>query len=364
MLSTRRTPPMGWNSWNAFHTRIDQKCMVENAAAMVDKGLLDAGYEYFVVDDGWQAPARVDGRLQSDPDRFPDGMGWLGEQVRDLGLRFGMYLTPGRRTCAEIFDNYGDGSGLGSFGHEAQDLAQLIDWGVEFLKYDWCRGDSCGTGLNERLAFTRMSELIVQSPGELVYSISEYGVSQPWDWAPGVAHMWRTTKDITPHWWHVLWCARRTERRVAATAPGGVNDPDMLVAGIGNVTGAAAWSHVAIWAMLAAPLMAGNDLRTMDAETTRALCDPVLVGLSQDPLVSAGRLILRRPGLDVWERRTTTGSARLVVNTWPFPRSVSLSRWATASTALHTAEGAGAYSPRIGLPARGSVLLLSEEASP
>lgn len=358
MLSTRPTPPMGWNSWNAFRTKLDERTLVEVADALVDRGLLAAGYEFFVIDDGWQAPGRVSGRLVPDPQRFPSGVEWLGEQIRSRGLRLGLYLTPGRRTCAEIFDDYGDGSGLGSFGHEEQDLDQFVDWGVEFLKYDWCKGNKCGTGLDQQTAFTLMSRLVQEAPIEMIYSISEYGASRPWEWAPGVANMWRTTLDLSPRWWHLLWHARRTQRWATCSGPGAVNDPDMLVAGLGPITGPAAWSHVAIWAILAAPLFAGNDLRTMSEETVRALADPVLITLDQDPLVVSGRIVSRRPGLDIWERHTSSGRARLVVNTLPWARTISLSPWGSSQTALHTHEGSGTFTEKIRLPGRGSVLLL------
>lgn len=348
---------MGWNSWNAFRTQIDEGILVDTARAMVDRGLLAAGYDYFVIDDGWQAPARVDGRLVPDPERFPKGLHWLGDQIREQGLHLGLYLTPGRRTCAEIFDNYGDGSGLGSFEREEQDLTQFVDWGVEFLKYDWCQGNTCGTDLDEKTAFTLMSRLVQEAPVEMVYSISEYGTSRPWEWAPGVANMWRTTLDLFPRWWQVLQHARRTQRWAEYSRPGAVNDPDMLVAGQGPLTGAAAWSHVAMWAMQAAPLFAGNDLRTMSEETARALCDPVLIALDQDRLVASGRIISTRLGVDVWERRTSSGRVRLVVNTLPVARTISLSKWGSSRTSLHTLEGEGAFSSRLRLPGRGSVLL-------
>lgn len=349
---------MGWNSWNAFGTKLDEQTLLEVADVMVDRGLLAAGYDYFVIDDGWQHATRVGGRLVPDPDRFPSGMDWLGDQIRQRGLRLGLYLTPGRRTCAEIYEGYGLGAGLGSYGHEAQDLEQLLGWGVELLKYDWCRGDSCGTGINERAAFTKMAELIDQAPTDMIYSISEYGGSRPWEWAPGVAHMWRTTLDLSPRWWHILWHAHRTQRWSPVSRPGAVNDPDMLVAGLGSITGPAAWSHVAMWAMLAAPLFAGNDLCKSDGATIKALCDPTLISLAQDPLVSAGQIIARRPGLDVWERRTKSGRARLIVNQLPVAQSVSLDRWGRDGWRVRTHEGEGAFTARLRLPGRGSVLLL------
>lgn len=364
-LSHRMTPPMGWNSWNALRCQgIREDVLLEAASAWVDQGLADAGYRTFVLDDCWQAPGRVNGRLVPDPDRFPRGMAAFADDLRARGLQLGMYLTPGRRTCAEIYDSYGDGTGLGSFGHEEGDLTQLLGWGIEFLKYDWCKACSQGTGLTPRAAFARMASLLDAAELEIVYSVSEYGKHEPWLWASEFAHMWRTTPDISARWRSVLRCARATARVATYTRPGHVNDPDMLEVGNGRLLGATGWTHLAIWAMLAAPLFAGNDPRTMKPQLVRTLCDPVLIALDQDPMVRSGTLTRLEPGLDVWTRDTSRGPVTLVVNTWPLSRRVDLERYAgtlSASKLLVTDEGRGAWSPTIRLAPRSGVLLAGSE---
>lgn len=358
-------PAMGWNSWNCLRcATLTETAVLEMADTMVASGMREAGYHYVVVDDCWQAHRRrADGRLEAHPRRFPSGMAALGEQIHQRGLGFGLYLAPGRRTCAEIYDKYGERSGLGSFGHEELDLETLLGWGVDYLKYDWCKAESGGTGLSEAMAFTRMSELIAQADRDVVYSISEYGRSQPWEWAPGVAHSWRTTLDISPHWWRVLQNARRNVRRAGAPRSPhlfGINDPDMLEVGNGHLVGDPAWSHLAIWAMLGAPLMAGNDLRTMTDQTRDILLDPVLLALDQRSPVVPARLSRHRTGFDVWEREDAGGPVRLVVNTLPVARRadlVALTGEPVDGTVLHTREGRTEWVPSLRLPARGAVLV-------
>ncbi len=359
------SPSMGWNSWNALRCRgLDESTVVEMADALVSSGMREAGYEYLVIDDCWQAPRRrLDGRLVAHPQRFPSGIEAIAQEVRRRGLKLGLYLAPGRRTCAEIYDRYGERTGLGSFGREQLDLDTLLGWGVEYLKYDWCRAETGGTGLSEQESFTRMSELIAEADSDVVLAISEYGRTKPWQWAPGLAHSWRTTQDITPHWRRVLQLARRTARHpqpLPESGLFGVNDPDMLEVGNGRILGEAAWSHLAIWAMLGAPLMAGNDLRTMTDQTRTILTDPVLLALDQQrPLTPAHRK-RTRAGVDLWRREDPTGSVWLVVNTLPIPNRIDLDSLldeVPADATLHQLSGSHDYTSSIRLPARGGVLI-------
>lgn len=185
-----RTPPMGWNSWNTFRCYdLTEQVVVETADAMVSTGMRDAGYEYVVVDDCWQAFHRdFDGRLRSNPERFASGMAALGREIHARGLKFGLYLSPRRRTCAMIYDRY-PGEALGSYGHEQLDADTFAEWGVDYLKYDWCRANSGGTHLHEADAFASMAAALKRAGRPTVYSISEYGRSRPWQWAPGVANL-------------------------------------------------------------------------------------------------------------------------------------------------------------------------------
>lgn len=358
-LSPRRTPVLGWNSWNAFRCYgISEKVILANADALIDLGLRDVGYDTVVVDDGWQAATRAsDGSLRSCPKRFPSGMKWLGDQLHQRGLKFGLYLAPGRRTCAQVWDGYGrrtDGDAvarpprlverlartgrlrppksdrarrrdLGSWGREEQDLAQLVDWGIDYLKYDWCRAE---VGTNQAChedAFALMSQLIDSADRDIVYSISEYGDQAPWEWAPQIAHSWRTTDDIAASAASVFSIARATATHGSATQPGAVGDPDMLQAGNFNNTRLDR-THVMLWAMLAAPMMIGTDLRRLksDSPLLHALKDPKALEINQDEAVSCARLARHSRSFDVYERGLSTGSVTMWVNTGRRPATVTV----------------------------------------
>lgn len=298
---------MGWNSWNAFRTKIDEQQIVQMADLMVSTGLRDAGYEYLVIDDGWQASRRTsDGYLTSDPQRFGQGIGWLADQIHARGLKLGMYLTPGRATCAMIYDAY-PGEGLGSFGHERDDLDTYTQWGVDYLKYDWCEACRDDTGVTYRGAFEHMGQLIAESPREYVYSISEYGRTNPWEWAPGLANLWRTTPDIEPSFRSISWIADNQRGLEQYARPGSWNDPDMLQAGNPGLSITECRAHVGLWALLAAPLMAGNDIRTMTRAVAGLLTNPRVVAINQDPLGRQGRRIQREFRFDVWVRELSGG---------------------------------------------------------
>ncbi len=297
------TPPMGWNSWNRFRCYdLTEDVVLQTADAMVDSGMRDAGYRYLVVDDCWQAFGRGDdGRLQAHPRRFPSGMAALGEQIHARGLKFGLYLAPGRKTCAMIYDRY-PARDIGSFGYEDLDATTLAEWGVDYLKYDWCRANRGGTGLEHRPAFERMAGALAATGRPMVYSISEYGATRPWEWAGRYAHLWRTTSDIVPRWKSVRRIADRQHGLARYAGPGGWNDPDMLEVGNPGLDEVESRSHLMLWAMLAAPLFAGNDLRTMTEETRRLLTHPGIVAISQDRLGRQGERVDRYGRIEVWRR--------------------------------------------------------------
>lgn len=358
MLSTRPTPAMGWNSWNAYRCYdINEHVILANADALIRLGLVESGYDTVVVDDGWQAPERDGaGALRACPQRFPRGMAWLGEQLHARGLKFGLYLAPGRRTCAQYWDAYGrttrrgaasrprwpitlrarlgllapdiadvsapPASGdLGSYRSEAADLSQLLDWGVDYLKYDWCRAE-LGTAYTDcREAFALMGHLIENSPREMTYSISEYGESEPWRWAGQFANSWRMTPDIAARPSAIFAIARASAAHGAATCTGHVGDADMLQ--VGNVALPARLrreldrTHVLLWAMLASPLMIGTDLRQLAATdpVVAALRNPEALAVSQHADVSCAELVAQEGAVDVYERSLAGERVRLRVNT-------------------------------------------------
>ncbi|MBT2594030.1 glycoside hydrolase family 27 protein [Arthrobacter sp. ISL-72] len=309
------TPPLGWNSWNCFRCYdINESKLLEVADALVDSGMLQAGYDTFVIDDCWQAYARgSDGRLKAHPRRFPSGMQALGAELKSRGFKFGLYGSPGRKTCAMIYDRY-PGRGLGSYGREDLDAETFAAWGVDFLKYDWCEADEDGTDLKYPDAFERMALALEATGRPIVYSISEYGRTQPWAWAGEYGHMWRTTPDIEKNWASVVSIGETHAKISNHSGPGGWNDADMLQVGNPGLSSDEAATHFALWCFFAAPLMAGNDPRTMGEDIRKLLTNQRLLRINQDPLGIAASCAEIAPGVDLWTRPLVQGEAWLIVN--------------------------------------------------
>jgi alpha-galactosidase len=313
-------PPMGWNSWNCFldanyRARVGEvtaDAILGCARALVGSGMREAGYDYVVLDDCWQAGRRDSaGRLAADPMRFPDGIAALADQIHALGLRFGLYTVPGSLTCAQQYDGYG-GEPLGSLGYEELDAQTFAEWGVDFLKYDWCRADD-NDGLYAVDAFSRMRQVLDGQGRPIVYAISEYGLFEPWQWAPGIAHMWRTTGDLIPTWDSLMRTLDLQAPLAAYSRPGAWNDPDMLQVGNGALTEGENRAHFYLWAVLNAPLMAGNDLRSMSQATRDLLCDSEVIAVNQDWGGRQGtRMGPPGPG-EVWAKPMSDGGAAVVL---------------------------------------------------
>jgi len=311
-----RTPPMGWNSWNAFETNVDEKLIKETADAIVTTGMKDAGYTYVGVDAGWKAKRRaMDGNLMADPARFPSGMKSLADYIHEKGLKFGLYTDAGTEDCVS--------GAPGSRGFEEKDAAQFAVWGVDFIKEDWCHSE----GLNAKQAYTKMSKAILATGRPMIFSLCEWGDNQPWLWAPDVGHMWRTTGDNKDCWD----CGRDTASKPGGyprgwtlildaqpalhsySGPGHWNDPDMLEVGNGGMTTSESKAHFSLWALLAAPLIAGNDVRTMSAHTKEILLNREVIAIDQDPLGQQGRQIWKKDNLEVWSRPVSDGSRAVVL---------------------------------------------------
>ncbi|HHE72207.1 MAG TPA: glycoside hydrolase family 27 protein [Chloroflexi bacterium] len=304
------TPPMGWNSWNTFGREINEQVVRETAAAMVQEGLRDAGYLYVVIDDLWEDDERVDGRLTWDPVKFPAGIPALAEYVHSLGLKFGIYSCAGSHTCA---------GKPASYGYEEIDAQTFAEWGVDFLKYDFCYTPP---GVNGPMLYQRMGQALRMTGREILYSICEWGTNEPWTWGARVGgHMWRTTGDINDSWESILHIG--FERQVGLEAyagPGHWNDPDMLVVGMygkGNVarggcTDAEYRSHFSLWCLLAAPLMIGCDVRAMNAATREILLNAEAIAVNQDPLGRQGYRVGQTPWgrqiAEVWAKPLSDGS--------------------------------------------------------
>lgn len=273
------TPPMGWNSWNTFEVDVNEGLVREMADLMVSSGMRDAGYTYIVVDDGWEAMERdANGNLVADPKRFPGGMKALADYVHAKGLKFGIHNDAGTRTCNGF---------PGGRGHEYQDARLYASWGVDYLKYDWC---NTGTA-DAQETYKTMRDALYAAGRPVVFSLCEWGNNKPWEWAKDIGHLWRTTGDITDCYncqgeydmgmRFVLELQKGLEKHAG---PDHWNDPDMLEVGNPGLTLAESRSHFTLWSMLAAPLMAGNDLRIMSPEIRDILTNKAAIAVNQDAL--------------------------------------------------------------------------------
>ncbi|MEU8156419.1 ricin-type beta-trefoil lectin domain protein [Micromonospora sp. NPDC048986] len=288
-----RTPPMGWNSWNSFGCNINEGLIRQTADAIVSSGMRDLGYNYVVVDDCWFNPNRdSSGNIQGDPGRFPSGMKALGDYLHARNLKFGLYQVPVDKTCAQYFGSYPGATG--SRGHEVQDARQFAAWGVDFLKYDWCSPEG---SINDQVAtFAKMRDALAATGRPIVYSINsnsihaKTGPQRNWG---DVANMWRTTEDITNAWdtgqsngypMGIQNIINVTVPLASYARPGGFNDPDMMEVGRGGMNDTEMRSHFAMWAIMASPLIAGNDVRNMNAATQTILKNANLIAINQDSL--------------------------------------------------------------------------------
>ncbi|MGB8489845.1 MAG: glycoside hydrolase family 27 protein [Bacteroidales bacterium] len=266
-----KTPPMGWNTWNRFHCDVSEALIMQAADAMASSGMKDAGYEYVVIDDCWQMSRDENGEIVPDKERFPHGMKYVADYVHSLGLKFGIYSSAGNVTCQRR---------PGGLGHEYQDARTYARYGVDYLKYDWC-----GTGSQDaKSSYSNMRDALHAAGRPIVFSICEWGSNKPWEWAGDVGHLWRTTGDINDSWNSMIDIFERQKDLARYAGPGKWNDPDMLEIGNGGMTTEEYKTHFSLWCMLAAPLMAGNDLQNMSEDTKAILLNKEVIALDQDSL--------------------------------------------------------------------------------
>ncbi|HKJ93823.1 MAG TPA: glycoside hydrolase family 27 protein, partial [Longimicrobiales bacterium] len=275
---------------------VSEKLIRETADAMVASGMKDAGYEYVVIDDCWQVSRDGDGTLVADPDRFPHGMKALADYVHSKGLKFGIYTDAGRKTCQ---------GRPGTYEHEAQDARTFAAWGVDYVKEDWCYSED----LDAPTQYRKFRDALAAAGRPIVLSICEWGSNQPWNWAPEIGNLWRTTGDISDHWNSMLSNLDQSAQHPSAAGPGHWNDPDMLEVGNGGMSGREYRAHFSLWAIQAAPLIAGNDLRTMSDETKAILTNPEVIAVDQDSLGVQGILLSEYPpDVQVWDKPLKDGS--------------------------------------------------------
>lgn len=303
------TPPMGWNSWNKFACNVSEKLIKETADAMVATGMQYAGYQYIVIDDCWQVGRDSLGFIVADPERFPSGIKALADYIHSKGLKFGIYSCAGEKTC---------GGRPASRGHEYQDALTYAKWGVDYLKYDWCFTEN----LSAKGAYTTMSMALKQAGRPIVFSLCEWGDNKPWLWAKEVGHLWRTTGDIfncydcvedhgTWKSFGVMQILDKQEGLRQYAGPGHWNDPDMMQVGNGMSYNQER-AHFTMWAMLAAPLIAGNDLRAMSQQTLSVLTNREVIAINQDSLGIQGLKYAVKDSVETWLKPLADGSWALV----------------------------------------------------
>jgi alpha-galactosidase len=302
------TPPMGWNSWNTFQDKIDDQLIRDTAETMIANGMRDAGYVYIVIDDCWEAKERdAAGNLVPDPLKFPHGLKALGDYLHSKGFKFGIHNCAGTRTCADF---------PGGRGHEYQDALKYASWGIDYLKYDWCNH---GTA-DARETYKTMRDALHAAGRPIVFSLCEWGQNKPWEWAKDVGHLWRTTGDIMAgydsmqrweHGWKVILDLQYSLVQPADGQNNGIgqyagpdhwNDPDMLEVGNKGLTLAESRAHFSLWCIIAAPLIAGNDVRHMSKEAHDILTDKEVIAIDQDALGKEGWRFLAETGREIWVR--------------------------------------------------------------
>lgn len=292
---------MGWNTWNTFACDVDEDLIKGAADAMVSSGMKDAGYEYVVIDDCWQISRDSTGKIVADPERFPSGIKALADYVHSKGLKFGLYSDVGRLTCQER---------PGGRDHEVIDAKTYEEWGVDYLKYDWCHHGN----LKAETAYETMGNALAEIDRPIVYSICNWGYKKPWLWAGKTGHLWRTTGDIIPKFsgaslpffQTVVDIIEKQADLYPYAKPGSWNDPDMMEVGHG-LTQSENRAHMTMWCMMAAPLMAGNDIRSMTPEVIEVLTNKEVIAIDQDPLGKQGQRIWKKGGFQIWVKELADG---------------------------------------------------------
>jgi len=308
------TPPMGWNSWNFFHRDVTDKDVRSAADALVSTGMRDAGYVYVNIDDTWEGDRDADGVLHTNS-KFPD-MKALADYVHSKGLKLGIYSGPGPKTCAGY---------AASLDHEVQDAQLYASWGIDYLKYDLCSFRSAvmtAQAPNDKAeqmrlmiaAYAKMDKALKATGRPIVYSLCQYGWDAVWEWGPSVdASLWRTTGDIQANWNSIYSILNEQAGLAKYAGPGHWNDPDMLEVGNGRLTSAENRTHFSMWAMLAAPLLAGNDLAHMPPDVLATLTNRDVIAIDQDRLGHEATHAYSDGEVDVWTRRLAGGTMAIAV---------------------------------------------------
>lgn len=357
------TPPMGWNSWNFYGCNINETNIKQAADLLVSTGMQAAGYNYVVIDDCWQTGRATDGMIIADPVKFPSGMASLANYIHSKGLKFGIYTDAGFTTC---------GGRPGSYNHEVQDANTYASWGVDYVKVDWCDNG----GMDPQTRYTIFRDAFANSGRSMLFSICNWGVNKPWTWGATTGNMWRTTDDIFDFWERITWIIDQNAPLANFAGPTkGWNDADMLMVGrygIGHVFGAGMTdteyrSHMSMWVIMASPLIAGNNLATMNQVTKDTLMNSEVIAVDQDALGRQGVLVSDLGGLQVYSKQLQTAGTRAVVlfnrTTSASNMTVNIPSLGLGATAvvrdLWTKTNLGSFtnSYTVSVPAHGSVML-------
>jgi alpha-galactosidase len=352
-----KTPPMGWNSWNKFQARVDDQVVRDVADAMVKNGMRDAGYLYVNIDDTWEGTRDAQGNIRSN-EKFPD-MKALADYVHGKGLKLGIYSSPGPKTCAGY---------EGSYQHEAQDAKTWAQWGIDYLKYDWCSATQVYTPDSQPGAYAKMGQALLDSGRAILYSLCQYGQVDVGTWgANSGGNLWRTTGDISDNWNSMsnIGFDQQTGREKFA-AVGHWNDPDMLEIGNGGMNDTEYRTHMSLWSVLAAPLLAGNDLRSVAPDILEILTNKEVIAIDQDALGKQGVRVSKDGDAEVWVRTLADGGIAVglfnrgaaqtqVAATWS---ALGISgTWKVRDLWAHADRGAGTDAFWANVPSHGVVMV-------
>jgi alpha-galactosidase len=342
------TPPMGWYPWNEFGQEPQNEQLVkETVDALINSGLKEAGYVYVGPDEGICFSRGADGKLTSNLARYPSGLRGLGDYIHQRGLKYALYTDAGARTCSKAMP--------GTEDHEFDDMASFAAWRTDYLKVDWCW--SAGLAHNSSpvrnvahdqvdvtAAYAKLRDAQEAAGRPIVFSLCSWGVGEPWKWAASVGHLWRTTGDIAApgkaDWSNAMRNTTANEELYAAAGPGHWNDPDLLINGMGGLSETQNRSFFSLWCMMAAPLMASNDLRKMTASTIQIMTNREAIGINQDPLGIQGHIVRKEGQAEIWAGKPLFDGSQavLVFNSGTEPADVHVT-WSD----IGSAESAALY---------------------
>jgi alpha-galactosidase len=301
-MELAKTPPMGWNSWNCFNLDISDAIIRAEATAMATNGMKEAGYQYIVIDGGWEGYHDKHGIFHPNAKKFRN-MKALCDYIHSLGLKVGIHTSPGPTTCAKH---------EASYGHEKQDAETFAGWGIDFVKYDWCSGDQVYKPEEMQKAYRKMADDLKATGRPIVFSLCQYGMQDVWKWgASAGGQMWRTTGDIADNYNSIMLHGLAQNGLEAYAGPGHWNDPDMLEIGNRKLTDDECRAQMSLWCILAAPLFAGNDLTKTSPKTLEILTNPEVIAMDQDAAGIQGRCARQNGPTQIWTKALADGSTAI-----------------------------------------------------